>query len=316
MRDQNLLGLLNGSPWALMPDRLRLLAAQALDRLSGEEQVAAASRTVPAFGGAIAVVPIRGLIAKSKAYWAGFYVDDLRQQLRGFAADDGVRGVVLDIDSPGGSVYGLPELADELFTLRSAKPLVAVANTLAASAAYWLAAQAGELWASPSADVGSIGVWTMHIDASKFYEEIGFTITGISAGRYKLEGNDWSPLTDEALAHIQSEVDATYETFLAHVARGRGLTSEVVREMYGEGRVYGAARAHSRGMVDRVGTLDQAIATLAAQLQLSAIGRGRAETPADPQVPDSPAGAGSEPAGEHRDLVLRLRHETARRRQA
>jgi len=320
MPDHNLIGLLRGGPWALMPERLQALADAACavhDGGAAVVQQEAAQRSVATrAGGSIVVLPVTGVLASRKAWWVGTTTEDLRQQVRSLAADDGVRAVVLDIDSPGGSVYGIPELSDDLATLRARKPLIAVANHLAASAAYWLASQAEEIWATPSADVGSIGVWTMHVDASKFYESLGFKITGISAGKYKLDGNDWSPLSEEAKEHLQAEVDATYNTFLAHVARGRGLTADVVREAYGEGRVYGAARAHSLGMVDAVGTLDQAIAHLANRLQLSATGRSQAEAPVEPQVSDSPAGSGGGPQGEHRDEVLRLRHETATRRHA
>ncbi|WP_052688250.1 S49 family peptidase [Xanthomonas sp. MUS 060] len=97
--------------------------------------------------------------------------------LRQALADDTVSQILIDIDSPGGSVYGVAELADQIQSARSIKPVVAVANSLAASAAYWIGCAAGELYVTPGGEVGSIGVWQAHFDYSQALAADGVTPT-------------------------------------------------------------------------------------------------------------------------------------------
>src|SRR5690606_4285100 len=112
--------------------------------------------------------------------------------------DPAVSAIVIDVDSPGGTVTGVAELAEQIFEARGKKPIYAIANALAASAAYWIASAAEELWVTPSGDVGSIGVYAMHEDISEMEAEMGLKVTLISAGEYKTEGNPHEPLGDEA----------------------------------------------------------------------------------------------------------------------
>src|SRR5690606_31092181 len=108
----------------------------------------------------------------------------------------------------------------------------------AASASYWLAAAAGEVWVIPSGEgVGSIGVWTAHEDWTRYLEQEGITITEITAGTYKTESAPWKPLTPEAKAFLKARVDEIYAWFVADVATDRGSTPAEVRAGYGEGRV-------------------------------------------------------------------------------
>jgi ClpP class serine protease len=139
--------------------------------------------------------------------------------------------------------------------------MVAIANTLAASAAYYLAAQADEVVASPSSLTGSIGVFTYHVDQTKADEIEGRTVTYVSAGKYKTE--TVGPLSDEARAMLQQRVDDFYGQFVNAVAKGRGVSSSAVRAGYGEGRVLTAKRAVDAGLADRVGTIDDAVRRLA-----------------------------------------------------
>jgi signal peptide peptidase SppA len=166
---------------------------------------------------------------------------------------------VLDIDSPGGSIAGITELAAEIRSARGAKPIVAVANTLAASAAYWLGSQADQFVVTPSGHVGSIGVYAVHQDVSKMLDEAGVKMTIVSAGPHKTEGNEFEPLTDEARAEIQARVDASYDQFVEDVAAGRNVPVATVRADFGGGRVLTARDALKAGMVDRVETLAQTI---------------------------------------------------------
>jgi len=153
-------------------------------------------------------------------------------------------------------------VADEVRRLAESKHVVALANSLTASAAYWLASQADEIVAAPEALVGSVGVFAVHEDWSKVWEQAGLKLTYITAGKYKVEGNFDEPLSDEARAHIQGIVDDAYSLFVSDVAKGRGVSAETVRADYGEGRVLTAKDAKAVGMVDRVAGLEETIRRL------------------------------------------------------
>jgi signal peptide peptidase SppA len=167
--------------------------------------------------------------------------------------------ILIDIDSPGGSVYGVVELADEIQSARSQKRIVAVANSLAASAAYWIGCSASEFYVTPGGEVGSIGVWQAHQDYSQALDEAGVKTTLISAGKFKVEGNPYSPLNDEAQSFMQSRVDEYYAAFTKAVARGRGVPISQVREGMGQGRVLGAAAALAQNMVDGIATFNDVL---------------------------------------------------------
>jgi len=268
------------TPWALMPERLHALASVVtrwsvgnaadpdtlkqieIDRVARE--IRRASSAAPAPGG-IAVLPLYGVITQR-----GNMVDAVSgpgmtstQQfsaaLRELVADKSVSQILIDIDSPGGSVYGVCELADEIMAARAQKPVVAIANSLAASAAYWIGCAANEFYVTPGGEVGSIGVWQAHQDFSRALDEAGVTTTLISAGKFKVEGNPYSPLDTEAQSFMQSRVDEYYAAFAKAVSRGRGIPISQVRDGMGQGRVLGAAAALATKMVDGIATVDEVL---------------------------------------------------------
>lgn len=192
-------------------------------------------------------------------------LDTFKRSFRDALSNPEVGAIVIDVDSPGGVVDFIPETAAEIRAARGQKPIVAVANTLAASAAYWLASQADEISVTPSGEAGSIGVYAAHRDLSGALEMAGIKNTLIHAGKFKVEGNPFEPLTDEARAHIQEDVDAFYSMFTADVARGRGVKQTEVADGYGEGRVLNAKDAVRAGLADRVETLSEAVARLASR---------------------------------------------------
>ena len=217
--------------------------------------------------GSVAVIPVHGVLAPrgdafSDASGITSYAR-LSQQLRKAVADKGVRNVVLDIDSPGGSVAGNQEFAAEVMRARTQKPIVAVAQYLAASAGYQIASAATEIVAAPSAQVGSIGTYSIHNDLSAALEKFGIKRTYISAGTGKVDGNETGPLTEGALARRQKSVNEAYDAFVNTVVRGRGEgTSEAkVRDTWGA-HVYGAREAKDLGLVDKIATLDQTLERL------------------------------------------------------
>lgn len=208
--------------------------------------------------GDVTVVPIMGVLTQ-RGGWYGTSLERTRAALRDAAAD-GSGAIVLEVDSPGGEVYGVEELAAEVRDIRGQKPVVAVANSLAASAAYYIASQAEELFVTPSGEVGSIGVYGMHIDLSVALDQMGVKVTFISAGEGKVEGNPYAPLSEEAASDMQENIDRYYGMFVTSVKKGRGreLSVEKVRGEWGAW-VYGAKQAVEIGMADHVGTLDDAV---------------------------------------------------------
>lgn len=259
--------------WAMEPARLELMMKEA-SRLAipTARQIDAARRAaVKKLGkvsGKIAVLPVRGVIEQRLGIW-GYYFggvgcDDLGRAVDALMANKDVAAVVLDIDSPGGSTCGVRELADKLMRHRGKKQLVAVANSLACSAAYWIGCSCDQFYATPGADVGSIGVYCTHEDVSVAMQESGVKVSFIQAGKYKTEGNSYEPLTDEAKTHLQSLVDDSYSQFVNGVAAARGVSAKEVRSGYGEGRFFTASQALERKMIDKVMTLEEVLQKLGA----------------------------------------------------
>jgi signal peptide peptidase SppA len=218
--------------------------------------------------GVVAVIPIRGPIQHRPDVWMSFLGGTssvgITAAVRAAAADDTVRTIVLDVDSPGGEVYGVTEAAAAVFEARSRKRVVAIANGLMASAAYWIASQAEEIIITPSGEAGSIGVIAMHADLSKQLEADGVTVSIIHAGEHKADGSPYVPLSDSAKAALQADVDAYYDLFVRDVARGRGVKPADVRAGFGRGRVLTASAAKAEGLVDRIESLDALLARLTA----------------------------------------------------
>ena len=247
--------------------------------------------------GSIAVLPLHGILGQRMnmmLYYSGGTSTELfAAEFNKLVNNPDIKAIVCDIDSPGGSVYGLSELADVIFAARGAKPMVAQVNSLAASAAYHIASQFPEIVVTPGADVGHIGVSMLHLNYAQQVENEGIKPYLITAGKYKHEqaqGANLVPVSDEALADWQARVDEVYGRFVSAVARGRGVKPADVRTGFGEGRVVGAAEAVKLGMADRVGTLEQTIARLASggrrggrRAELSA----ETESPAD-EEPENP----------------------------
>jgi signal peptide peptidase SppA len=160
--------------------------------------------------------------------------------------------IILQIDSPGGCVEGVPELADMVFNARKIKPVYSVADSMAASAAYWIGSQANKFFISPSGCAGSVGVIFVHFDCSKLYENEGIQPTIIYAGENKADLTEYAPLSDGARAAVQEDVNYFYKNFTAAVARGRGIKAREVELSYGGGRTLNAAAAVTAGAADGV----------------------------------------------------------------
>lgn len=274
-----------GRPWALLPAKLEQIAELVDLRASGvelsEEEIRlrlgfeiddpeqlddAAPEAPYQVTDGVAVVPLYGLIAQRvnllQRFSGGTSTQLFGQAIDKALADDAVRSIVLDVDSPGGSVYGTPEAAAKVFAGRGRKPIYAVANSLMASAAYWIGSAADQVVASRSADVGSIGVYQMHVDRSAADAKAGIRRTIVKAGEFKALGNDVEPLTDQARARMQAEIDQVYQLFLADVARFRRASIAEVAAGFGRGSTEMGDAAVAARLADRVATLDDVVAEL------------------------------------------------------
>jgi capsid assembly protease len=217
----------------------------------------------------VAWVPVRGVMVKregeidadSTEFESYARVD---RKLRAALNDSRVRAVLLDLDSPGGEVGGLFDLAHDIRTAASMKPVWAIANDDAMSAGYALASAASRVWTTTTGGVGSVGVVATHTDQSGFDAAVGLVYTYIYAGEHKVEGNSHEPLNDSARAMIQTEVDRLYGMFVGMVAQHRGIEADAVRGT--EAAVFYGQDAVTAKLADQVGTFAQAVTALGDQV--------------------------------------------------
>jgi signal peptide peptidase SppA len=211
--------------------------------------------------GCLAVVSVRGSI-----YHRGWrsYEWIERDFIRALE-NDSVKGIVFDIDSPGGVVSGCFDLSDLIYEARGKKPMIAISNEACASGAFALGSSCDELIVTRTADVGSVGVLSIHWDMSAALERWGETVTLIYEGEHKADGNPYNPLPEEVKARIQSELADTYEIFVNTVSRNRGMTAEEVRAT--EALCYAGEKAVEIGFADRVDSAREAIAKFAKKVK-------------------------------------------------
>jgi len=232
--------------------------------------------------GDIVVLRVGGFISQKASLmtllFGGTSTEALAEDVRAAVAEPSVGSIVLDFNSPGGSVFGLPEAAKVIRSLRGPKPILAVSNPLMASAAYYLAAQADEIIATPSSLTGSIGTMAVHVDESSLIEKLGLKVEEFTYGERKAEESGSKPLSSEARQAIQARVDYYGTMFEADVAKGRGIGPGRVRAHYGQGAVFNAEEALSSGMVDKLGVLEDVLGELASGKRL----KGRVVAEADP----------------------------------
>lgn len=272
---QHVLHAFYNQPAAILPEKLADIQAFIERRVLGQPSQAMEDDDWPApaagpresagvkMAGRVALLPLMGVVAQRMnlfmAISGGTSTELFGRALDELVADKTVKAIVMVVDSPGGSVFGVEELSRKIAKAREEKRIVAIADSMAASAAYWLAAQAGELVVTPGGMVGSVGVVAVHRDESKKDELAGVKTTLIHAGDYKTEGDPSQPLSSEGAAYVQKTVDEYYGMFLAALARGRGVSEAKVKSDFGQGRMILAKEAVSRGMADRIATLEQVL---------------------------------------------------------
>lgn len=298
MSNYRVLRFLDSTYWAMLPSAYETMRAvveswaglpHAAPRLSPAEQEAAvlAARAdrpsqVYTSPSSIAVLNMFGIIAPRISMLdmsqEGCPLDAFCAKLRRAQSDPDTGAVLVNIDSPGGNVFQVQETADMIYGMRGQKPMVGVVTGMCASAAFWIGTQFPALVASPSSQLGSIGVLMRHKDISKMAEDAGVKMKYITSprGGNKAEGNPFTPLSDETEEYYNSQSDEYYSAFLAADSRGRGVKAKTIDQEWGRGRTVGAQTALKLGMVDRVSTLQAEIDRLAITLSKQK-GRMRAE---------------------------------------
>jgi signal peptide peptidase SppA len=205
----------------------------------------------------VAVLEISGVIGNKLPVWMQKYLgmtsaDRIAEAIERADADLSVSALVLSIDSPGGTVSGVPEIGQRIAAM--SKPVVAFTDNLMASAAYWIGSQATAIVATKSAIVGSIGVYLPAISYKKMYENAGVSVDLIKAGKYKGALYPGTDLTEEQRDDLQDGVDYVYRLFSGAVAERREVDPEVM-----QGQDFYADDAVANGLIDQLGTLDDAI---------------------------------------------------------
>jgi signal peptide peptidase SppA len=206
----------------------------------------------PTLSNGVAVIPVHGIIGKRlsalETECGGCDVDAIAAAIDAAAAADDVQGIVLDIASPGGIVTGVPELAEKIRGVTEKKPVLAFSSEQMCSAAYWIGAAADAIFCTPSAVVGSIGVYVARIDDSEWFKREGYKLDLIKAGEHKADGISGSSLSDAGRALIQADVDSIYGMFTSDVRKGRPGVSNASMQ----GQVFRGDKAAVAGLVDGV----------------------------------------------------------------
>lgn len=211
----------------------------------------------------IAILPVQGTIFPKANLMTSLSgatsMDKLKSDFNMLHMSDNVTGILLDFDTPGGSAEMVQEMSDVIWEARQTKtkPIWGIANGMAASAGYFLMSQCDRCFVTPSGLVGSIGVVATHTDVSEAEKQAGIKRTVLSVGEAKADGHPSIPLTNEVIQRRLELMQETYDGFVGHVARGRGVSVETVLEDYGKGGVFHSKKALERGMVDGVNTIEQ-----------------------------------------------------------
>lgn len=219
-------------------------------------------------GNGIAVVPIHGVMVKRSQVWCGWFdcgvrvgSDHWAEVISQLTERDDIDAIILDIDTGGGQVAGTEQFGDAVWKARqSGKLTIACCNEFCASAGLWVASQCEHIAIPATGSIGSLGVYTLHFDDTKWLENIGYEKTVVHRGSYK--AIDERPIDAEGKADLQRFIDGKYSSFIDAVARGRGLSVEEVTQRWGDSRLFTGIESVSNGLADEIGTLQDVIDSL------------------------------------------------------
>lgn len=267
---------LYGTPLLIARPKLEVILGVVARKLAGDTLATPPPANVDAgmTGGlqnleGIAILPVLGTLVRRSSYIGAASgltsYHDIEAMAEQAFADPEVRAVLLEIDSSGGEAGGVFDLAQRLRALSqtSGKPLWAIADEAALSAAYAIACAADRLWLTRTAEVGSIGVVAVHVDESVADAKAGLNYTFLHAGAHKVDGHPHAPLPAPVAADIQADIEQLHEQFIALVAGFRRLSVDAIRDT--EARVYRGEAALQAGLADQIGTRAEAITALQRQ---------------------------------------------------
>jgi len=279
MRFQHIVNALHFEPWLITEGAHASLVAVVESRLAEGPFVGPVKAGTDLWGDelpqmrvseGVAEIPIRGPIGKGlgnlERSCGATSIEDVLANVREAVGRQDVRGILLNIDSPGGTAQGVPEAAAEIARAAEVKPLLAFTDGMMASAAYWLGSQADSVMAAPSSNVGSIGVYFPITDSSRRAEAMGLKVGIVknTGGTFKGMGFPGVPYSEEQLAHLQARADELFGMFRSAVLAKRPNVKPAA--MRGQ-TLYGAS-ARDAGLVDDVGGYDDAHRALRAMIQL------------------------------------------------
>lgn len=225
-------------------------------------------RTGYDMAGPVAIVEVQGTLVHklgSLRPWSGMTgYDGIRQNLFAALDDPAAKAIVLDIDSPGGEVAGCFDLVDTIYQARGTKPIWAILNDSAYSAAYAIASAADRIIVPRTGGVGSIGVITAHVDMSKALTAAGVAVTFITYGDCKADGHPELPLSKEALARYQADITTMGELFVETVSRNRSISAATVRDT--QAATFMGDKGVALGLADQVAAPDAAFRALIQQI--------------------------------------------------
>jgi capsid assembly protease len=252
-----------GRSLAIYPGRLESILSNQLDVSLAAEFKGTGARTPYPVSNGIAVIDVQGPLISGQLGWLEMLFgmmsyDDIERDFVQALNDPAVKGILFNLDSPGGEAGGMFDLSDAVYNARGSKPIWAIANEEAYSAAYGIASAADKVFITRTGAVGSVGVIAVHMETSKKDELEGLAYTLIRGGKYKAEQNSLEPLTDHAQQSIQSEVDRIYGMFVEMIARNRGLSPETILKT--EAGIFYGELAVNAGFADSIGNLKETLA--------------------------------------------------------
>ena len=209
--------------------------------------------------GEVRIIPIRGIIARDCRGWFPWATDteELEELVSEAENDANVRAVIFDVDSPGGTVNGVVELCERIANMK--KPTTGYASGVAASAGYWILSSCNQILIRRSTEVGCIGVYSVNLDLSKYYEQMGVTVEMFASGQYKGMGYPGTSLTDAQRSLVQSDVNGMSEVFSRHVETNRANAGKIVARESMQGQCFMGDDAVLFGLADMVvGSIDEA----------------------------------------------------------
>jgi signal peptide peptidase SppA len=242
-----------------------MIAPQSLETIAGIEWFAA-DREILSYNiySDVAVIPIHGLLTKRAELFSSFFgttsYEEIREMISLALDDQKINSILLDIDSPGGEVSGLFDLVDFIGESRNEKPIYAVANDHAFSAAYAIASAASKIFVNRTSGVGSIGVIATHVDISEFDKKEGIKYTTIFAGDRKNDLSPHEPISDEAISDLQREVDRLYKMFIEVVSKNRNISTAQVKAT--QAAMYFGADTLSLGLADEVANFNKCLSII------------------------------------------------------